>query len=129
MWKILKQDCLFRHFHLTSIRMFVIALHIFVIAPFLSIACVTNPEISSISGTVIDVHAGSMLKIDSVVLRDDEGNIWLFSADGYSGISASHLRQHMILGERINVRYHRRNKSLTIIDINDIDDSGILIGH
>ena len=129
MWKISKQYCLIGHVRLTSIRMFVIALHFFVVAQFSSIACVTNPEISTISGTVIDVHAPSMLKIDSVVLRDDEGNIWLFSADGYSGISASHLQQHMVQGERINVRYHRRNESLTIVDINHIDNSGILIGH
>lgn len=65
----------------------------------------------SVRGILVDVQGASIVFAESVTLRSDDGVIQEFRVDPEVARnreepqSASHLRQHMVLGDPVIVRY------------------------
>ena len=68
-------------------------------------------QTSKISGVVVDVRADSLLKFESIEIRDAEGVIWHLLGDDFKSqptthsFTPSHIREHMLHGLPITVWY------------------------
>lgn len=74
-----------------------------------------TPDPAEVSGVVLDIAGESLTEIESLTVRDGSGVTWKFVAEGYAGMTPSHLRQHMVLGQRITVSFHEA-KGAQVID-------------
>jgi hypothetical protein len=87
-------------------------------------SCAPNPE-HAVSGILIDVQAAEIVHAETVNLRDNDGKVWSFRvsrtvADNpEESFSASHLRQHMMLAQPVEVRYLESTAGLEAIRIRD----------
>jgi hypothetical protein len=81
----------------------------------------------SVRGILVDVQAVSIVFAESVTLRSDDGVIHEFRVDPEVATnreepqSASHLRQHMVLGESVIVRYRETSGGPVAIRIVDAE--------
>ena len=68
-----------------------------------------GPEPARVAGIVIDVESRSITQIDAFTLRTDAGEVIRFRVGslefGRGAFPATHLREHMALGEAIVVAY------------------------
>ena len=64
------------------------------------------------------------LEIELLRVRDSDGRLWECSTDGPVGSSASHLRQHQVLGEGVVVTYREYRGSLIATGVRDAMDPG-----
>ena len=80
-----------------------------------------GPEIMSVRGLVQEVEARSLLEIDSVTVRDDDGREWVIEGGGTEipGFSPSHVREHMVLGQPVTAFFHREDGVLALDDMTD----------
>ena len=58
-----------------------------------------------VRGLLVEVRADSLTKVDSLTIRDGEGNLRTFKVEGFLGFTPSHLREHRALALPITVRY------------------------
>ena len=89
-------------------------------------ACVGNPKIitvtdratddnepdftESVRGMVVEVNSVSVNQLDTLNIKDLNGNTWKFEVPtGYEGFTPSHLREHMVQGSPVTVMFNRRN--------------------
>jgi hypothetical protein len=78
---------------------------------FVAVCSSIRPPVRTVRGVLMDVRASSLVHAESVTLRDEDGRVWTFRVDPEvvtnpeEPQSASHLRQHMVLGEPMLVRY------------------------
>ena len=75
-----------------------------------------------VRGHVVDVQSKSLMELVSAEILDRDGKRWTFEAHGFndpSDFTPSHLREHMVLGEPVTVKYRREDGVLVIDDIND----------
>ena len=76
----------------------------------------------AVRGHVVDVQSESLLELKSAEIMDGDGKRWRFEARGLSDpadFTPSHLREHMVLGEPVTVKYHSEDGVLVIDDISD----------
>ena len=75
----------------------------------------------SVDGLIQDVQAESLLELRSLTLRDDNGEMLRFEAKGkiLTEFPPSHLREHMVLGLRVTVVFHREGDALVLDDVFD----------
>jgi hypothetical protein len=76
----------------------------------------------AVRGHVVDVQSESLLELTSAEIMDGDGKRWRFEARGFSDsaeFTPSHLREHMVLGEPVTVKYHDEDGVLVIDDITD----------
>lgn len=70
-----------------------------------------RPTEQTVRGVLIDLRATSLVHAEHITFRADDGRTLTFRVDpevatnGEEPQSASHLRQHMVLGESLVVRY------------------------
>ena len=77
-----------------------------VAAAMLLAACGGDTE--RVLGRLTDVQSSGLLVLDSIEIIDDDGRHWVLEGPGDFGhLTPSHLRQHMVLGERLEVTFHR----------------------
>lgn len=81
---------------------------------------------AQISGVVVDVRAHSLLKFESIDVRDTEDTIWHFISEDFKpksnvhSFTPSHVREHMLLGLPITVWYRQdKDGQLLIIVVQD----------
>ena len=79
---------------------------------------------NTVTGLVIEAVERDLVEIELLRVRDGDGKVWVFSTDGPVGISASHLRQHQVLGESIVVTYRKYRGSLIATEVRDVTDPG-----
>ena len=72
-----------------------------------------------VTGLVLEAVGRNFNEIEVLRLRDDDGRVWEFSTDGPVGISAAHLRQHQVTGEKILVTYREEGGRLIAVDVSD----------
>ena len=81
----------------------------------------------SVRGILVDVQGVSIVFAESVTLRSDDGAMHQFRVDPEVAMnreepqSASHLRQHMALGEAVIVRYRETADGPIAVRIADAD--------
>ena len=85
-----------------------------------ALACGPSQEpTKEVRGVILEVQATSLTDLGSLVVRDQSGATWSFEGRGYRGVSPSHLREHMVQGLAVTVRYHEEQGSLVIDAITD----------
>ena len=73
-----------------------------------------------VNGLIVDVQSEGVLELRSMELIDDDGTRWEFEGSGTFGhFSPSHLRQHMLAGERVEVAFRREAGRLIIVGLED----------
>jgi hypothetical protein len=78
-----------------------------------------------VSGILVDVQANEIVHAEAVGLRDNDGKMWTFRVsrevadNAEEPFSASHLRQHMMLAQAVEVRYRETASGLEAIRIRD----------
>ena len=65
-----------------------------------SVACAGDTGEQVVIGRVVDVIARNIVEIESLTVQDADDQIWEFTTTDYVGVSAGHLRQHQVLGEK-----------------------------
>ncbi len=78
-------------------------------------------EVESVRGLILEVNARSLLELESLRLEDEDGTIWQFEGGGrpFPDFTPSHVREHMVTGQRISVTFERDGDVLTVIDVAD----------
>ena len=77
-----------------------------------------------VTGLVLEVAGRDVIEIESLRLRDDDGRVWEFFTEGPVGLSAAHLRQHQLPGEKVVVTYQVKDGRLIASDIRDAPGPG-----
>ena len=78
-----------------------------------------GPE-GQVRGLVVEVVNRSISELETLRIRDETGKIWSFTgADGFIGITPSHLREHQLLGGSVLVTYVGEGDALVALDIGD----------
>ena len=73
----------------------------------------------TVRGFIVAVDAKSLVELESLVVRADNGGTWEFRAGDFRGKTPSHLRLHMVQGLPITVLFHSEGDALLIDDIID----------
>ncbi len=96
----------------------VLAASVMLVATVVLAGCGGDTE--TVRGRLVDVQSSGPLNLDSIEVIDDEGRHWTLDGSGIFGhLTPSHLRQHMVLGEQIEVTFHRDDDRLTIDRLSD----------
>ena len=83
-------------------------------------ACVgEEADWEEVHGRVVDVQARSITEVDSFALVDGEGEEWSFVSEGPLEFTPSHLREHMLTGEEVSVRFRRVGGVLIAVGVAD----------
>ena len=85
---------------------------------FIAVACGGGGE-KVVTGLVVEAVERNLAEIELLRVRDGAGRVWEFSTDGSVGISAAHLRQHQVLGEKVTVTYKEKDGRLIAVDVRD----------
>lgn len=83
-------------------------------------ACDSENKI--VRGTPVDVQSETLLELTVVDIVVGGVERWRFEARGFrssTGFTPSHLREHMVQGLPISVRYHEEGEVFVIDDITD----------
>ena len=72
-----------------------------------------------VTGLVVQAVERNLAEIELLRVRDGGGRVWEFSTEGPVGMTAAHLRQHQVLGERVTVTYKEENGRLIAVDVRD----------
>lgn len=81
-----------------------------------------DSQSGAVRGHVVDVQSKSLMELTSADIVDGGGKRWRFEARGFSDPSdftPSHIREHMVLGEPVTVKYRKEDGVLMIDDITD----------
>jgi len=78
----------------------------------------------SVTGIVLEAVARDLVEIELLRVRDADGRVWEFTTEGNVGISAAHLKQHQVLGERVLVTYREEDGNLIATDVSDAPAPG-----
>ena len=78
-------------------------------------------EVETVRGFILEVNAKSFLELESLSLEDEGGTIWLFKSGGrtFPDFTPSHIREHMVTGQRVSVTFERDDDVLTVVDVAD----------
>jgi len=66
----------------------------------------------AVRGEIMDVQSRDLLQIETLTVRDAEGRTWVFEARKTLEFTPSHLREHMVLGEVVEVTFHQEGDVL-----------------
>jgi hypothetical protein len=75
---------------------------------------------STYTGVVIDMQVASFVKIATFTLRTDDGTtVDMVAGEGDIGITAGHLREHMVLGEAVLVTVRYDGDTIVALKVDD----------
>jgi hypothetical protein len=77
------------------------------------VACRQEARPTRLDGLVVEVQTASLLQVASFTLRTDDGTLVELIVEGDVGVTPSHLREHMALGDPVTVTV-RYDDDLTI---------------
>ena len=72
-----------------------------------------------VEGLVVEVVGRDIVELETLGIRDKDGTVWTFTAEGPLEFSPSHLREHQLFGETLTVSYVRRGELLVVVEIGD----------
>ena len=67
----------------------------------------------------MDVISSDISEVETLLVRDDQGQIFAFTTRGYVGFSPSHLREHQLFGQPVVVTYIQEGEQLIAVQITD----------
>ena len=79
------------------------------------------PATQSVRGQVLQVDARSLIELEALELLDGNGVVWRFEGRGIAipGFAPSHLNEHKLLGQPVEVFYRREGDALILRNITD----------
>jgi hypothetical protein len=106
-----------------------VASFIFRLLPVLALALVlacggggaaANPDATKqVRGHVVEVIARNITEVETLRLRDESGRVWAFTTEGFAGFTPSHLREHQLFGQSVQVSYVEKGGKLVAVNITD----------
>lgn len=72
-----------------------------------------------VHGLVVEITGRNIVELETLGIRDEDGTVWTFTADGPLEFSPSHLREHQLFGDTVTVSYVRRGELLLVVAIGD----------
>ena len=77
--------------------------------------------IESVRGMVLEVEQESLISLEALEIEDGEGKVWRFEGRGkvVAGFTPSHLNEHKLLGQSVEVTFYREDAALVLHDITD----------
>ena len=96
-----------------------IATAVVMVAPLLLIAAACGGGDKEVTGVVLEAVERDLVEIELLRVRDNDGKVWEFSTEGPVGISAAHLRQHQVAGEKVLVIYREERGRLIAVEVGD----------
>ena len=78
-------------------------------------------DYSSFTGTVHSFEAKSLLELESITVANESGDVFEFFADGrrFEEFTPAHVREHMVLGDPVEVTYRESGGRLLIVALQD----------
>ena len=73
----------------------------------------------SVQGIITEVQPRSLTEVATLTVRDDAGRLWTFETAGALGFTPSHLREHMLTGQPVNVDYEDEGERLLAVRVTD----------
>ena len=76
---------------------------------------------NSFRGTVASFEAKSLLELKSITVVSESGDVLEFFADGrrFEEFTPAHVREHMVLGDAVEVTYRESEGRLLIVSLQD----------
>ena len=77
--------------------------------------------IESVRGMVVEVEQESLISLEALEIEDSEGKVWRFEGRGkvVAGFTPSHLNEHKLLGQSVEVAFYREEDALVLEGITD----------
>ncbi len=77
--------------------------------------------LETVRGLVLQVESESLISLAALEVRDSDGRLWRFEGRGkvVPGFTPSHLNEHKLLGQSIEVRFYREGDALVLSGITD----------
>lgn len=72
-----------------------------------------------VRGIVVEAVDRDLAEIETLRIRDGDGRVWTFAAEGPLEKNGAHLRLHQVLGQTIEVRYEEREGRLIATGLRD----------
>lgn len=73
-----------------------------------------------VRGVVVEVEARSILEVATLTIKEEgSGKVWTFQADGPVGFTPSHIREHMMQGRLVTVRFRERDGLFIAVLVTD----------
>ena len=80
----------------------------------------TEPDsLRQVRGLIVLVTPRSLTEVETLRLRDGDGKVWTFTAEGPLEFTPSHLREHQLLGQLVVVTYVARGNVLVAVKVTD----------
>ena len=75
----------------------------------------------SFTGTIHSFEAESLLELESITVASESGDVLEFFADGrrFEEFTPAHVREHMVLGDPVEVTYRESGDRLIIVSLRD----------
>ena len=77
--------------------------------------------VESVRGLVLEVEQESLISLEALEIQDGEGKVWRFEGRGkvIAGFTPSHLNEHKLLGQSVEVAFYREDDLLVLDGITD----------
>ena len=72
-----------------------------------------------IRGLVVEVKAASLIELESLTVRDEQGRLWSFTTEGPIDNTPSHVREHQVRALPVTVYYRETPKGLVAVSVTD----------
>ena len=72
-----------------------------------------------VRGAVVEAVDRDIAEIETLRIRDGDGQLWAFTTEGPLEKNGAHLRLHQVLGQTIEVRYEEREGRLIAVGLRD----------
>ena len=78
-------------------------------------------NLETVRGMVLEVDAESLISLAALEVQDEKGVVWRFEGRGkvVPGFTPSHLNEHKLLGQSVEVTFYREGEALVLHDITD----------
>jgi uncharacterized lipoprotein YajG len=77
------------------------------------------PKNATVRGHVVDVQARDIRRAEAVQVRTQSGEVLRFNVAESVEVTPGHLREHMVQGEPVTVKYETRPDGLLATAIDD----------
>jgi len=72
-----------------------------------------------VRGQVVEVMARNIAEIERLTVRDQAGQEYTFTTEGFVDFTPSHLKEHQLFGQPVLVTYVEQKGRLVAVEIGD----------
>ncbi|MDA0734508.1 MAG: hypothetical protein O2909_09535 [Chloroflexi bacterium] len=75
--------------------------------------------VKQVRGQIVGVVGRNIAEIELLTIRDDAGQEYIFTTEGFVEFTPSHLKEHQLFGQTVLVTYVERDGRLVAVEIGD----------